>query len=486
MAEGDEFDDWGEEDEPRPRRLTPSEGVRIIGAEEAASALASGSAAGRSPDDAPRYGDVPLPPEGPRPAHRFPLPESVDPAAVPRPPVQPPPARGDEPAPPELPHWTEPPTGEVPAVLAGDDDDLSAWSGLSSTPRWRSEQSDWEEPDFEPEELAGDELRQGVLDPDRTEHSDLFSFDEPVREEPAPTRTVTPAAPQAPPRQRARQPEPTYAEPAGGGRDLQSAVALGLGLGAVALICFKLGPLATMLLATVVVMLAAVEVFDVLRRAGYRPATLLGLTATASVMLAAYNYGETALPLVTALTVASTFLWYLLGVEHARPTVNIAVTLLGYVWVGFLGSYAALLLAIPNRLGIAFLVGAVLATVANDVGALVFGRQIGSRPLAPGVSPNKTWEGIIGGALASILVSIIVLRYVPGMFPWDGGKAFWLGLTVAVVAPLGDLAESMIKRDVGIKDMGTILPGHGGVLDRFDALLWTLPATYYLVRLLYF
>jgi phosphatidate cytidylyltransferase len=203
-------------------------------------------------------------------------------------------------------------------------------------------------------------------------------------------------------------------------------------------------------------------------------------------MLAAYNYGETALPLVTALTVGSTFLWYLLGVERARPTVNIAVTLLGYLWVGFLGSYAALLLTFPNRVGIAFLVGAVLATVANDVGGLLFGRQIGSRPLAPEVSPNKTWEGIVGGAMASILVSVIVLRYIPGMFPWDGGKAFWLGLTVAVVAPLGDLAESMIKRDVGIKDMGTILPGHGGVLDRFDALLWTLPATYYLVRLLYF
>jgi phosphatidate cytidylyltransferase len=232
--------------------------------------------------------------------------------------------------------------------------------------------------------------------------------------------------------------------------------------------------------------MAAVEVFDVLRRAGYKPATLLGLAATASALVATYNYGETGLLLVTALTVVTTFLWFLFGVEAARPTVNIAVTLLGYLWVGFLGSYAALLLAIPQRVGIAFLLGAVIATVANDVGGLLFGRQVGTRPLAPEISPNKTWEGIIGGAAASIVVSVLILRYLPGVSPWDGGKAFWLGLTVAVVAPLGDLAESMVKRDIGIKDMGTILPGHGGVLDRFDAMLFVLPATYYLLRFLYF
>ena len=495
MDDGDQYEDWEDDQEPRPPTTrTPAEGVRIIGAEEAATALESGQAAGRQPDDAPRYGDVPQPPAGPRPAHRFPLPDSVDPAsAVQRPPLVPPPPPAVEPEPvvsPELPHWTEPATGEVPSVLASDedDDDLNAWTGLTSrAPRWRDQESDWDEPDFDDASaLVDDELRQGVLDPDRTEHSDLFSFeDAPVRTEPEPTRTVPTQIP-APRRVRAEQ--PTYAEPGAGGgqRDMQQALVIGLGLGALALICFKLGPLTSMLLVSAVVMMAAVEVFDVLRRAGYKPATLLGLAATASALVATYNYGETGLLLVTALTVVTTFLWFLFGVENARPTVNIAVTLLGYLWVGFLGSFAALLLAIPQRVGIAFLLGAVIATVANDVGGLLFGRQMGSRPMAPEISPNKTWEGVIGGAVASIVVSVLILRYLPGMVPWDGGKAFWLGLTVAVVAPLGDLAESMIKRDIGIKDMGTILPGHGGILDRFDAMLFVLPATYYLLRFLYF
>jgi phosphatidate cytidylyltransferase len=498
MDEGDQYEDWEDDQDPRPPTTrTPAEGVRIIGAEEAATRLESGEAAGRQPDDAPRYGDVPPAPAGPRPAHRFPLPESVDPAsAVQRPPLVPPPPP-PEPEPvvsPELPHWTEPATGEVPSVLASDedDDDLNAWSGLTTrAPRWRDQESDWQEPDFDDaSQLVDDDLRQGVLDPDRTEHSDLFSFDdEPaLAPEPEPTRTVPRSIPA--PTRRPQPVEPSYAEPSGGGpRDMQQAVVIGLGLGALALICFKLGPLTTALLVSAVILLAAVEVFDVLRRAGYKPATLLGLAATASALVATYNYGETGLLLVTALTVVTTFLWFLFGVENARPTMNVAVTLLGFMWVGFLGSYAVMLLAtFPERIGIAFLLGAVLATVANDVGGLVFGRQVGTRPMAPDVSPNKTWEGVIGGAVASIVISLLILRYVPGMFPWEGGKggAFWLGLTVAVVAPLGDLCQSMIKRDLGLKDTGTILPGHGGILDRFDAMLFVLPATYYLMRFLYF
>ena len=505
MDEDDEYGDYGEyegSEEPRPRApRTPAEGVRIIGAEEAAAALETGSATGRRPDDAPRFGDVPPQPSGPRPAARFPLPDSVDPAAaVPRPTVAgPPPAGPGEANTPDLPHWTEPATGEVPSVLASEsEEDLEAWAGFSQPPRWRDQHTDWEEVDFDDASaLADEELRQGVLDPNRTEHSDLYSFDEPVPPEPAPTRI---AAPSPPPRRVIGSgiPRPTPDEmaadvPPSTPRDMPTAVVVGVGLGALALVCFKLGPAVSLVLVGAVIMLAAVEVFDVLRRAGHKPATLVGLTATASLLVAAYNKGETAVPLVIALTLVTTFLWFLFGVERARPTVNIAVTVFGFLWVGVLGSFAALLLAVRgpegtefHRAGVAFLLAAVLATVANDVGGLVFGRQVGTRPMAPAVSPNKTWEGIVGGGLASIAVSVLVLGFVPGVAPWDGGKAFWLGLTVAVVAPLGDLCQSMIKRDLGLKDTGTILPGHGGVLDRFDAMLFVLPATYYLVRILFF
>jgi len=96
------------------------------------------------------------------------------------------------------------------------------------------------------------------------------------------------------------------------------------------------------------------------------------------------------------------------------------------------------------------------------------------------VSPNKTWEGLIGGCAIAIAASAAVTSRI---HPWHLSTAVWLGLIVAVVAPCGDLVESMIKRDLGVKDMGTLLPGHGGVFDRIDALLFVLPAAYYFVRL---
>ena len=260
------------------------------------------------------------------------------------------------------------------------------------------------------------------------------------------------------------------------------AVAVGAGMLAVALVLFKLGPPFALALATVVVTLAAVEVYDVARRAGYRPATLLGLVATVSLMLATYAKGEIAIPLVLGLTIVSTFCWYLFEVVQARATINMAVTLFGFLWVALLGSFAALLLAFPNREGIAFLLGAVIATAANDVGAWFVGGQLGSRPLMAHISPNKTLEGVGGGLLASVLLTAIILGYLPGVHPWTFGKAALLGLVVWAVGTLGDLCESMVKRDLGIKDMGTLLPGHGGVMDRFDAMLFALPATYYLVK----
>ncbi|MDQ3569293.1 MAG: phosphatidate cytidylyltransferase [Actinomycetota bacterium] len=512
----DEYDDeMTDEQGPPSRDQRPKgEGVRIIGADEAARALEHGQVAGRRPSDAPRYGDVPRRPQGPRPAQRFPLPESVDPAEVRRPPlaggqveptVQPkaPPAErpratdAPENAPqdivafpqstgPEMPHWTEPATGEVPRILESEapEEDPDAWSSSAGRgPRWRDSESDWAESDFEGLSLEDVEPRTGALDTSRTEHSDLFSFDEPEvvaapEPEPAPRAATTPIT--------TRQPsEPaSRSGPSGEGRDTKTAGLVGLGLLVGALVLFKLGPPFALGLATLVVTLAAVEVYDVLRRAGYRPATLLGLVATASVMLATYARGEMALPIVLWIVVVSTFCWYLFGVVQARASVNIAVTLLGFLWVGLLGSFAALLLRFPDREGVAFLLGAVIATVANDLGAWFFGSQFGRRPLMPDISPNKTVEGVAGGVLSSVLLTAFVLGVFPGVHPWTAGKAVILALVVTAVGTLGDLCESMVKRDLGIKDMGTLLPGHGGVMDRFDAMLFALPATYFVVKLL--
>lgn len=261
-------------------------------------------------------------------------------------------------------------------------------------------------------------------------------------------------------------------------------VGTGIAVAVVALIAFKLGTVTALVLCLLVVTFAAGEAFAVLRRAGWRPATLLGLVGTISLMIGAYTKGIAAVPLVLVLITAFTLLWYLFGVERGSAVAGTASTLLVVGWVALLGSYAGLLLdpaAFPDRHGIAFLLGAIIATVANDVGALVVGRWIGSRQLAPNISPNKTWEGLAGGALASILVSTVA---VGAIHPWSPANAALLGVVVAVVAPLGDLCESLLKRDLRLKDMGTVLPGHGGVLDRVDALIFVLPATYYLVRAL--
>jgi CDP-diglyceride synthetase len=261
-------------------------------------------------------------------------------------------------------------------------------------------------------------------------------------------------------------------------------VGTGLAVGVVALLAFKVGTVASLVMSAIVVTFAAGECFAVLRRAGYHPATLLGLVGTVSLMIGAYTKGVAALPLILVLITVFTFIWYLLGIERGSPVAGTAATLLTVGWVSLLGSYAGLLLApssFPNRHGIAFLLGAVIATVANDIGALVIGGWLGSRPLAPNISPNKTWEGLFGGAVFSILVSTVV---VGSIHPWSASNAALLGVVVSVVAPIGDLCESLLKRDLRLKDMGSLLPGHGGILDRVDALLFVLPATYYLVRAL--
>jgi len=271
-------------------------------------------------------------------------------------------------------------------------------------------------------------------------------------------------------------------EQVGGSTGLR--IGTGVAVAVIALLAFKIGTITALILCLLVVTFAAGEAFAVLKKSGWRPATLLGLVGTISLMVGAYNKGIAALPLVLVLVTAFTLLWYLFGVERGSAVAGTASTLLVVGWVALLGSYAGLLLApatFPNRHGIAFLLGAIIATVANDVGALVVGRWIGSRQLAPNISPNKTWEGLAGGALASILVSTVV---VGAIHPWSPANAALLGVVVAVVAPLGDLCESLLKRDLRLKDMGTLLPGHGGVLDRVDALIFVLPATYYLVRAL--
>ena len=173
-----------------------------------------------------------------------------------------------------------------------------------------------------------------------------------------------------------------------------------------------------------------------------------------------------------------------------------AITSLGVVWIGFLGSYAALILRyskfnipvasgiVSSSIGTDTLCLLAIGVVANDIGALVLGSAAGKTPLRAWISPNKSVEGLFGGTVATILAMIIV-SLTDRSTTWNSvGDLIVLGIVISIMAPLGDLTESMFKRNLDIKDFGTIVRGHGGVLDRFDGFLFALPAVYYLLQVL--
>jgi phosphatidate cytidylyltransferase len=390
-----------------------------------------------------------------------------------------------------LPHWTEPPTGEVPSVISGPqpaapaDDDLDGWrSSGGQSPRYRTEDSDWAERDFSsPEFLKDDSLALGALrdrdvpdDAVDDDDDEAFAAEVAARRRPGngrrrPVRRSRPSG-------ALEEEQPTApVEDHGPPPDLVTRLLTAAAITVVALIMLKLGRGATTILVAVIVGAAAFELYEAFRRAGYHPATVIGLLGCVSIVGIAYTDGLDAFPLVTILVVAFTMLWYMLEVVKARPIVNIAITLLGFGYIGIFGAFAGLLLS--ARDGTGFIIGLALCAIGYDVFGYLIGSQFGRSRMSPRLSPNKTWEGLIGGMVAAIVLGAIVGTLLA---PWNGSisHGLALGIVVAIVAPIGDLCESMMKRDLGIKDLGTLLPGHGGVLDRFDAMLFCLPAVYYL------
>ena len=182
-----------------------------------------------------------------------------------------------------------------------------------------------------------------------------------------------------------------------------------------------------------------------------------------------------ALVLCVSMVVIVSMLWFLWEITPGRPLPSVASTVLVFAYVGGLGGFAGLILASNHGVGI--ILGVALCVIAYDVLGFFVGSQFGHTAVAPRISPNKTVEGTVAGMIASVVIGAAVV----GQFsPWNTGKGFVLGVLVAGGAFVGDLCESMLKRDLGLKDFGSLLPGHGGVLDRFDALLFCLPIAYYL------
>lgn len=228
-----------------------------------------------------------------------------------------------------------------------------------------------------------------------------------------------------------------------------------------------------------VMVLSLGEFYASVRSVGYNPLALFGLVGVVGAVTGAHLYGPTGLYGWVIVTSALIALFYSVAARR-HPLENMGITVLGLAWVSLLG-FAVVIGQSEVAVRLVLLI--VLGTAAFDVGAYFIGKTFGSRPLAPSVSPNKTVEGLIGGVLLTASV-LAVLSTFPAFDPLTVTDASILALGICVLAPLGDAAESVIKRAIGVKDMGSILPGHGGLLDRIDALLFVAPFAYYLFDLL--
>lgn len=382
-----------------------------------------------------------------------------------------------------LPHWTDAPTGQVPIVVAreaADSDD--PWAAVPA-PAWREGEADWVayEEQFDVSILAGEAKDEQDVRP----WEFAAALEDVVEEE------ILAEAPRPEPL-RAHRTRRTVSQNPLAGRAVrqaaQSSVSratlTGILLAAVVSAIFVAGTLPVAVMVLVVLGLAAAEAFAAFRAVGAHPATLLGIVAVLTLGVATYNKGQSAIGAVSVLLVIFGFVWYLSAPRKIDVLDGLGATIFVYVWVGVIGSYALLLIS-PNTFadqhGLAYLFGAIVLTVSNDTGALFIGRWLGRRPLNKALSPNKTVEGTIGGTLITLIVGFII---VPLISPWTRRAGLEAAVAIAIVVPLGDLFESMVKRTLGVKDLGRLLPGHGGLLDRVDGLLFALPTMFYLTHIL--
>lgn len=374
----------------------------------------------------------------------------------------------------ELPHWTEP----------------SQETQTSIGARWRSGSGDYNDVDSlsfledsdEPETIASDRAAD-----------EYFGTSE------QPVTPVTSDPRTAPRRSRSGPQRPATASRFGPNtdtvsRDMTTALVTGLTLAAVCFSALYFSPLVASIIITVFLAQASIEFCNAIRLRGYQPSNLLVLGSSVGLSLGAYFYGPVTFAVVLPIAMIFSFIWFLIGAGGGRPVANLAATMLGISYVGVLGSFANLLLSSSSLVtdaetgitafeshGRGLVFAAIIVTAFYDTGALFVGQAIGSTPLSSH-SPNKTVEGLIGGAVAAILSAVVIIGLI-GVAPWGNRPgsivdALVLGVVAALAATVGDLSESMIKRDLEIKDMGSILPGHGGLLDRFDSLLFVLPVTW--------
>jgi phosphatidate cytidylyltransferase len=270
------------------------------------------------------------------------------------------------------------------------------------------------------------------------------------------------------------------------GRNLPAAIGIGVGLGAyVVLSLIYLKP-AFVVLVAVALVLASVELHEALKKQGMTSAIVPIAVGSVAISFGSYFAGRqepvifstTSVLLASlALTVLASLIWRMpkgpAGYVH-----DAAASLLIIAYVPLLGSFAALMLA--EAQGVARVVTFLLIVVMSDTGGYIAGVLFGRHPMAPKISPKKSWEGVAGSLILGTAAGICMAIFALNVPFWVG---IILGFSLVAVGTCGDLIESIIKRDLGVKDMSSFVPGHGGVMDRLDSLLVAAPVAWLIMYL---
>jgi phosphatidate cytidylyltransferase len=267
------------------------------------------------------------------------------------------------------------------------------------------------------------------------------------------------------------------------GRNLPAAIGVGVLLGAMAIVILLFAPKGWLPVLAVAIPIATHEVVRRLREAGYALPVIPLLIGGQAMIWLTWPYGPAGLLGAYGGTIVVCMVWRLVGQGLGEQPVNylrdISATVLLATWVPFFASFTALLI-FQDHGGIrTFTV--IVTVVFADIGGYVAGVLFGKHLMVPAISPKKSWEGLGGSLLFGITASVLTVTFLLDKPAWVGVP---LGLMLVITGVFGDLVESQVKRDLGIKDMGTLLPGHGGIMDRIDAMLPSAVAGWIVLTLL--
>lgn len=305
------------------------------------------------------------------------------------------------------------------------------------------------------------------------------STPQPTQQQPQPSSAVTEAVVDSPEDGRAPTEQPSTQLPAqpnesapqvkkpGGraGRDLVSAIVVGLGLGAVVIVSLVLWRPGFLVILAIAALTAMWELARAVEVARISPPLFPAMAGGLAMLGLAWFRGIDGLTIALLFTVLATLIWRLSD-SAAGYAADAATGIFIAAYIPFLAGFAAML-ARPED-GALRVISFIAAVVCSDTGGYIAGVLFGKHPMAPTISPKKSWEGLAGSFVGAAIFGVLMLTFALDAVWWKG---LVFGLAIAATSTLGDLAESMIKRDLGIKDMGNLLPGHGGVMDRMDSLL---------------